>query len=620
MEALFESRQFATSPKAYWTIKYEHRRNGSDMQYRFYWNVWLGSSGSWWYNAFKLPLYLNGTNVATIQVKTYNDSEKGWNKSGTTDWYTVSGKTSGTVPFYAQLVDTGGYAQANWNVQDTSATYNLYVDPAGSDLGTISNFTIGNAITIPITKYSSDFRDDLVIKYGSTTVKTVSGITNGASVSFTTSELNTIYSLMSTVNSGTFSFTITTYSGSTSVGTSSKTATGSITGANPTFPASKITYKDNNTTTSNVTQNNQYLVQNLSILLVTIASATGNKGASITKYEATINGVTKTITSAGNIDFGVINSGSDLTLSVKVTDSRGNTTTATKTVMFLPWSLPTEIISLKRKNNYEDESYLKVVATYSSINSKNTITIKYQYKKTTDSSYSSQTTISNNTQKTITLSKDYAWDFKITLTDKFGTTTYNTVLPKGKFILFVDTKKLSVGVNCFPSNNESLEVNGEKIGAIDFLKIYPVGSLYLSVNSTSPATLFGGSWTQISNRFLYCTTSGAKGTGGASSVSYTPAGTVGGHTLTVSEIPGHSHNQNWISSDGNINPYVANKSGNAQGVYRASQTAWYNSGKLRVTTDSTGGGGSHNHGFTGTQATISTMPPYIKVYAWYRTA
>ena len=236
-----------------------------------------------------------------------------------------------------------------------------------------------------------------------------------------------------------------------------------IVNGNPTFSASNITYKDNNSTTVAVTGNNQKLVQNLSSLLATITSATAKKSSSISKYEATINGVTQTITSAGNINFGVINSANDLTLSVKVTDSRGNTTTASKTVTFLAWTLPTAIISLKRKNNYEDESYLTVNASFSSVDSKNSITIKYQYKKTTDSSYSSQTTINNNQQKTITLSKDYAWDFKIVITDRFGTTTYNTILAKGKFILFVDTKKLSVGVNCFPSKNESLEVNGVQV-------------------------------------------------------------------------------------------------------------------------------------------------------------
>ncbi len=462
METLFSSRQWCSSPKGYWTIEYEHQRSGSDMQYRFKYTVWI-NSGGWFYNAIKMPLYLNGTNVATLQVKTYNSGEKGWTYSGTTGWYTVSNKTSGTTSFYAELVDTGGYAQANWNKYDTSATFNLTVDPAKSVLGGISNFTIGNAIPITITKYSSSFRDDMVIKYGSTTVKTISGVTNGSNISFTSAELNTIYSLMSTVNSGTFSFTITTYNGSTSVGSSSQSATGSITGANPTISSSNISYKDNNSTTVAVTGNDQYLVQNLSRLLVTISSATGNKGASITKYEATINGVTKTLTSAGNLDYGVINSGSNLTLTVKVTDSRGNTATATKTVLFLPWSLPTGIITLKRKNNYEDETYLKVQASFSSINSKNSVTIKYQYKQTTASTYSSLTTINNNTQVTLSLTKNSAWDFKITITDKFGTTTYNAVLSRGRFIFFVDTQKLSVGINCFPVNSESLEINGIQV-------------------------------------------------------------------------------------------------------------------------------------------------------------
>ena len=618
METLFSTRKwwpYSSSTYGAYTIEYEHQRVGSDMQYRFKWTVWLSSSGSWYYNALKMPIYLNGTNVETIQVKTYNDSEKGWTKTGTTGWYTVSNKTSGTVPVYFQIVDTGGYAQANWNVQDTSPTYNLTVDPAGSDLGTISNFTIGNAITIPITKYSSDFVDNLVIKYGSTTVKTVSNISNGASVNFTSSELNTIYSLMSTVNSGTFSFTLTTMSGSTTVGTSSKTATGSITGANPTFTSSNITYKDNNTTTSNVTQNNQYLVQNLSTLLVTISAATGNKGASITRYEATINGVTQTITSAGNINFGVINSGSNLTLTVKVVDSRGNSTTATKTVMFLAWSLPTGIISLKRKNNYEDTTYLKVQATYSSINSKNTITIKYQYKKTTDSSYSSQTTISNNTQKTITLSKNYAWDFKITLTDKFGTTTYNTVLAKGQFILFVDTQKLSVGINCFPVNNEALEVNGKKV--IDIDMVYPVGSIYMSVNSTNPSTLFGGTWSQIQNRFLLaCGSSYSAGaTGGAATV-----------TLTENQIPSHTHSASTNTTGAHNHGYESQKKRWADTAISGAGSVlagtgaqnnyavWYGTDTQgdhshTVTVNNTGGGKSHNN-----------MPPYLAVYIWKRTA
>lgn len=130
MQDIFSSRQWCSSPVAYWTIQYEYKRDGANMKYRFSYEVWLKSSGGWYYNALKMPLYLNGTNVATIQVKTYNSGEKGWTYSGTTDWYTVSDKVSGTTPFYAQLVDTGGYYQTNWNVVDTSSTANLSVAPA----------------------------------------------------------------------------------------------------------------------------------------------------------------------------------------------------------------------------------------------------------------------------------------------------------------------------------------------------------------------------------------------------------------------------------------------------------------------------------------------------------
>lgn len=68
--------------------------------------------------------------------------------------------------------------------------------------------------------------------------------------------------------------------------------------------------------------------------------------------------------------------------------------------------------------------------------------------------------------------------------------------------------------------------------ATSILRAYPVGSIYLSVNSTNPSSLFGGSWTQLKDRFLL-----------AAGTSYS-AGSTGGeatHTLKESEMPEHSH-------------------------------------------------------------------------------
>lgn len=58
--------------------------------------------------------------------------------------------------------------------------------------------------------------------------------------------------------------------------------------------------------------------------------------------------------------------------------------------------------------------------------------------------------------------------------------------------------------------------------------IYPVGAIYASANSTSPASLFGGSWTQITNAALR----------GATSVGYSGSDT---HALSINEMPSHSH-------------------------------------------------------------------------------
>lgn len=114
--------------------------------------------------------------------------------------------------------------------------------------------------------------------------------------------------------------------------------------------------------------------------------------------------------------------------------------------------------------------------------------------------------------------------------------------------------------------------------------VYPVGSIYMSVNNVSPASFLGGTWEQIQGRFLL-----------ASSESY-PAGSTGGeatHTLTEGEMPRHVHNGHFInlSMAGGFD-YVPG------GQYAADSD-----------TTPTGGGQPHNN-----------MPPYLAVYMWQRTA
>lgn len=139
----------------------------------------------------------------------------------------------------------------------------------------------------------------------------------------------------------------------------------------------------------------------------------------------------------------------------------------------------------------------------------------------------------------------------------------------------------------------------------NWLNIYPIGSIYMSVNDADPSLVFGGTWEQIKDRFLLaCGDSYENGeTGGAAN--HTPSGTVGGHTLTAAEIPSHTHGYAWAQ-------YMNVQSGTSGIAVDFSGT------QSTQETEATGGGGSHNHSFTG--ISDNYMPPYLAVNVWVRTA
>lgn len=121
-------------------------------------------------------------------------------------------------------------------------------------------------------------------------------------------------------------------------------------------------------------------------------------------------------------------------------------------------------------------------------------------------------------------------------------------------------------------------------------RIYPVGSIYLSVLDTDPKDLFGGTWEQMKDRFLL-----------AAGDSY-PAGTAGGeatHKLTLEEVPTHNH------SFHTTNTGATDRSVGA--AYR--DTFWTSEDYILNETTYAGGGQAHNN-----------MPPYLAVYMWKRIA
>lgn len=139
---------------------------------------------------------------------------------------------------------------------------------------------------------------------------------------------------------------------------------------------------------------------------------------------------------------------------------------------------------------------------------------------------------------------------------------------------------------------------GEILGTIEqakkdiLLSAYPVGALFMSSESTSPAILFGGTWERIKGAFIWGIDDGEQ------------AGITGGekeHTLTVDEMPSHSHYQKkfWGTAGSSGTAYTA-----AQELTEAHEYA------LNIdTTRTSGDGQAHNN-----------MPPYYGAYIWRRTA
>lgn len=151
-------------------------------------------------------------------------------------------------------------------------------------------------------------------------------------------------------------------------------------------------------------------------------------------------------------------------------------------------------------------------------------------------------------------------------------------------------------------DNTTFRDYAEKVTQVGRKSLYLVGSIFISVEPTSPAEYFGGTWEQLENRFLL----GASSTYGG--------GTTGGeatHTLTVNEMPSHNHR---VALNNDPNTQVVQKTiwgSNTPGFVSSSTTdiSYGSDVGFLYTTLAVGGGQSHNN-----------MPPYLAVYMWKRVA
>lgn len=315
---------------------------------------------------------------------------------------------------------------------------------------------------------------------------------------------------------------------------------------------------------------------------------------------------------------------------VKVTayDSRGNSVSQSASAGHVAYQKPTfQSLQIVRQNRVDTKATLNCgVKWYSSAigQTTNTLSVRYSYKKTSATSWSSPQTIAMNYTTNWAsyngllngdlgaggFDADNSYDIKLECQDRLaGWVTIQLTLDRGIPTVHMTKNGLAIGKL---HSSGALDVNGDIYCGNLYVKkdatyrsllnaMYPVGSIYLSVSSVNPALWFGGTWEAWGAGRVPVGFNGSDG-------DFNAAGKTGGekrHTLSIGEMPGHGHTSNgWL--------YVTSTGGNTGILNIGGGT---NGNTNRVNGDSsseryggyTGGGQAHNN-----------LPPYIVCYMWKR--
>lgn len=426
-----------------------------------------------------------GTSNQSLKSKTETSIVMNWSSNATVDyiWYSTNNGSSWTG------IDVTDGTSGTYTINGLSAntTYNiktrirrkdsqLTTDSSSLSVATYNypyitkvettNLTIGNSQKLTLYNPLSRSVTIRMNKDNASGTQLYSGTTTGTSITFTPTA-STLYASIPNAQSGNCVYSA--IYGSVTKTTSVQKYTINSSNCTPTFTA--FTYKDNNSTTSGITGNNQLQIQNKSSLVITASTATAKNSAKITKYTATINGKSYESTTT-TINIGTISKSGTLSLVVKAVDSRGLTTSVTKNITVIPYAQPSYTVSVTRKNNYEEETTYKITnGKYDllAINgaNKNTIqTAQYRYKESNGNynAWKSITLTQNGANYSFSelvgnLDNNKTFIFQTQIIDKLTTVTNEFTLKNG--IPVEAIRKKTVGINKVPTIEKGLDIDGD---------------------------------------------------------------------------------------------------------------------------------------------------------------
>lgn len=252
----------------------------------------------------------------------------------------------------------------------------------------------------------------------------------------------------------------------------------STTAANSGPTLSGFTFADSYATTTAITGNDQLFIQGYSKLTVTPGTATAKNNATITNYTATCNGVSVSNTTGDALTVGVVSKSGTVAVVLTVTDSRGYTASVSKNITVLAYAKPkVSSLTLRRTNDIEAEMQLVFngsisAITVDSVQKNSLLYVRYRYKATSATSYSSYvsilsavtqsgTSFSYSNLELRSLASDQSWDVHIQIRDQLNSLSsldLYYVIPQGTPL--VALRKKMVGINT-PTPAAALDVVGD---------------------------------------------------------------------------------------------------------------------------------------------------------------
>lgn len=439
-------------------------KNTSTVSWKLVGYLGSGASTSHWYsNSYhSINVSINGSTVYSLPNTRQKAISIGTNTSASSPVTIASGTT--TVPHNADGSKTCACSFSvvyRYNAAFTwkgSGNVGLTTIARASQPSCITypNTTqnvgnLGNTITIHMNSNSSNFRHTVRYAWGNKSGTIATNVQYNCQWKIPLDFANNIPS----ATSGWGTIYVDTYNGSKLIGTKSVTFTATV-------PSSMVPSISSITCTDPKGYLSKYggYVQNKSTLKV-VVSASGSYSSSIKSYKIVANGVTYT---ANSPTTGVLITSGTNTITVTVTDSRGRTASKTATISVLAYTSPTISYLTAGRCNSEgtadaDGAYIsasfKTVVT--ALNNKNHATAKLEYKKNTETSWTTvgtYTAYSQTPTKIFAANIDSSYNIRVTVNDDFSSATYEKSV--GTVFTLMDFRNTGKGIALGKVSEEDL--------------------------------------------------------------------------------------------------------------------------------------------------------------------